>query len=327
MFAETLFTDRYDSIAYRHSAAENGSTARAKTHRENVPRAAGAQPAGIDDLMVVLSASEPHRDVAARAQRLARDSAVSRTVLFTPRLTTWAAFAQRVSTVGTRLSAFGADVSARILRASVPADRVRVETDVPAADAVRPQGGASLVVIGRRRAFPWALFPLARYARRLLRCSRAPMLVVGSRPTGPYRNVVIASDLTTDAGPALKWARRVAPNASFTFLHAYRGLFERKLQWASVPLNDILAHRLAARRGASQDMAALLERHRSEEVQRAALVHGSPVHDVLRKARELEADLIVVVRSTHSWWAEVLGASVSTEIAARADRDVLIVHA
>jgi nucleotide-binding universal stress UspA family protein len=82
--------------------------------------------------------------------------------------------------------------------------------------------------------------------------------------------------------------------------------------------------RLAALRNAAARMAALLARHRF--VGRFVLVHGSPVHDVLRKARELDADLLVVVKNTRSWWAEALGASVSTGIAARADRDVLVVH-
>jgi len=54
--------------------------------------------------------------------------------------------------------------------------------------------------------------------------------------------------------------------------------------------------------------------------------HGWAVHEVPRKARELGADLLVVVKSTHSWWAEVLGASVSVEIATHADQDVLVVH-
>jgi nucleotide-binding universal stress UspA family protein len=82
--------------------------------------------------------------------------------------------------------------------------------------------------------------------------------------------------------------------------------------------------RLAALRNAATRMAASLARHRF--VGRFVLVHGSPVHDVLRKARELDADLLVVVKNTRSWCADVLGASVSTGIATRADRDVLAVH-
>jgi nucleotide-binding universal stress UspA family protein len=137
---------------------------------------------------------------------------------------------------------------------------------------------------------------------------------------------VIATDLVTDVGPALKWARHVAPKASLTLLHVYRGLVESKLEWAGVPQADVLAHRLAAQRQAATRMTDLVTRHRSEDIRRALLAHGWPVHDVIRKARELGADLIVVAKSTCSWWAEVLGASVSSEIATHADRDVLVVH-
>lgn len=71
-------------------------------------------------------------------------------------------------------------------------------------------------------------------------------------------------------------------------------------------------------------MARLLDRHR--HVEHAALAHGWAIQGVLGKARELRADLIVVVRSTRSWWADRAGASVSVAIACRADRDVLVVH-
>jgi nucleotide-binding universal stress UspA family protein len=158
----------------------------------------------------------------------------------------------------------------------------------------------------------------------MLRRTRTPVLVVGCGSTGAYRKVVIATDLETDIGPALDWAGNVAPHASITFLHVYRGLFESKLQWAGVPNADILEHRLAAQRTASSRMTAVLSRHRGAH--RAVLAHGWAGHDVVRKARELDADLIVVAKSTHSRWAEALGASVSVEIATRADRDVLVVH-
>jgi nucleotide-binding universal stress UspA family protein len=231
-----------------------------------------------------------------------------------------------MSKLGRRFAELGTDISARVLRASLSATRTRVETCTPAEGIVTQANKSDLVLVGRRRTFPWFLAPLARYARRLLRRSRAPMLIVGARPTGAYRNVVIATDLATDIRPALKWARHIAPGASFTLLHVYRGLFESKLQWAAVPDKHIFEHRLAAQRQAEMGMAALANQHRSDNVGRALIAHGSPVQDVLRKARELGADLIVVVKTTHSWWAELVAASASVEIATRADQDVLVVH-
>jgi nucleotide-binding universal stress UspA family protein len=74
-------------------------------------------------------------------------------------------------------------------------------------------------------------------------------------------------------------------------------------------------------------MAALLDRHRTIEPGRTLLRYGWPVPGVLRTSAEIDADLIVVVRNSRSWWADVLGASVSLELAERADSDVLVVHA
>jgi nucleotide-binding universal stress UspA family protein len=88
-----------------------------------------------------------------------------------------------------------------------------------------------------------------------------------------------------------------------------------------------MRHRLAAQHGAALGMAALLKQHDPNAVSRALVVHGrAAAPDVVRRSRELGADLIVVARNNHSWWMEVLGASVSVEIATSADRDVLVVH-
>ena len=316
MFPQTLSREGYTPAA----ALRGGRSARAKSRGH----AAVARAGSINDLLVVLSPTEPHRDVAMRAQLLARDAGISHAVLFAPPPAKWQRLARSITVLRSRLAAFGTDVTARILRASFRADRTRLELRTPAEDA--SARATDLFLVGRRRAFPWSLAPLARYARRLLRRSRVPLLVVGPRPAGPYRNVVIATDLATDAGPALKWAREIAPGASLTLLHVYRGPFESKLQWAGVPSAEIRAHRHGAREHAAAGMSALLSRHRTDDVRRTLLVHGSPVHEVVRKARAFGADLIIVVRSNHSRWAEILGASASVEIAATADRDVLVVH-
>lgn len=103
---------------------------------------------------------------------------------------------------------------------------------------------SDLVLVDRRRPPPF-LFPyLGRKARRLLRKTEAPMLVVAGMPRESYRHVVIATDLQTDIAAALRAARVIAPNASFTLLHAYHALFEGKLQWAGVSETDVAQHRV-----------------------------------------------------------------------------------
>lgn len=73
-------------------------------------------------------------------------------------------------------------------------------------------------------------------------------------------------------------------------------------------------------------MVALLDRHRALRPSRTLLRYDRPVPGVLRTAAALDADLIVVARKSQPWWVDLLGASVSLDLAERADRDVLIVR-
>lgn len=186
---------------------------------------------------------------------------------------------------------------------------------------------SDLVLVDRRKPMPFIVPYLGRAARGLLRKSAAPMLVVAGMPGVSYSRVVIATDLQTDVTGALAAVNAIAPDASLTLLHVYHALFDGKLQWAGVPETDIARYRVDAQREAALGMAALLDRHPTMRGSRTLLRYGWPVPGVLRTAAELEADLIVVVRKSQSWWADVLGASVSHDVAQRADRDVLIVRA
>jgi nucleotide-binding universal stress UspA family protein len=271
---------------------------------------------------------EPHHHVVIRAQLLASEASVGRAVVLTPPPSQSQRFPGRMSLPGLNRT-IGPDIetSLRLLRASCSADQIRREMRERHDDVVKLANESDLVLVGQRRTLPWLFAPLGRDALRLLRRSGTPVLVVGRKPKGPYRHVVVATDLETDVTAALAWARRVAPRASVTLLHVYRGLFESKLQWAGVPEEQILEHRLGAQYEAALGLAALLKQHDPNAVTGALLTHGwAGAPEIVRRSRELGADLIVVARNNHSSWMEVLGASVSVETATSADRDVLVVH-
>ena len=315
----------HDSTTYRSAVTNNAArTSFARRGDEHPAIEARTHRAAVRELLIVISSVEAHREVAIRAQLLARDTRMARTLSVIRYCPEWQRWADTISSLVSAAREITAEVSARVLRASVPGHRACVEVCVSAADVARKVRESDLVLVGRRRTFPWLLAPLARYARLLLRRSRTPLLIVGRFPTGAYRNVVIATDLQTDLDRALELTGHVAPGATLTLLHVYRGFLESSLRSAGAPDAPIVEQRRTSQRTAALGLRRLLQRHGS--VDRAVLAHGSPVQDVLRKARELEADLIVVVRTTHSRWAEVFGASVSLEIATWADRDVLVVH-
>jgi nucleotide-binding universal stress UspA family protein len=215
-------------------------------------------------------------------------------------------------------------------RAKLLANDMRLSGDVVTLerkDDVSAMTSASdLVLVDRKRPVPFVVPYLGRAERRLLRKSHAPMLVVAGMPEASYRRVVVATDLQTDLSDALNVARSIAPNASFTLLHVYRAPFDGKLRWAGVSEIDMAEYRVDAQREAALGMAALVDRHDATDASRALLRYGWPVPGVLSTSAELDADLIVVVRNTRSWWADALGASNSLELAERANCDVLVVH-
>jgi len=169
------------------------------------------------------------------------------------------------------------ETSLRLLHASCSADRISVEGRKRAGDVVGLANESDLVLVGRRRTSSGFSAPLNADARRLLRRSRTPLLVVGGKPKGPYRRVVVATDLETDITPALAWTRRIAPQATVTLLHVHRGLFEGKLQWAGVPDEQIMNHRLAAQHQAALGMKALVERHDTKAISRALLPSSASI--------------------------------------------------
>jgi nucleotide-binding universal stress UspA family protein len=328
MLSQTLPIERVSlgRAPRRSTTADSSRTMRERALRVDATGETSMQPT-IKRLLVTLSQSEPHHDVAIRAQLLANEASVRSAVVLTRPLSESQRVFQQIPLPGlTRLTGPDIDRSLRLLHASSSADRISVETRERPADVLRLAKESDLVLVGRRRTLPGLLAPLGADARRLLRRTRTPLLVVGGKPKGPYRRVLVATDLETDITSTLAWAGRIAPQGAVILLHVYRGLFEGKLQWAGVPDEQIMSHRLAAQHEAALGMTALLKQHDSTTISRALLAHGLAVSDVVRKAGELDADLILVVRSNHSWWIEALGASVSFEIATRADRDVLVVH-
>lgn len=267
-------------------ATDHFRHARPNTSRTDPPAIPSPSSSAIDQLLIAPCADESYPHVAQRAQLLASEVPVRRTDLLTPKLERKAGQKELLT----------------LARAS------------------------DLVLVGRRTMFPWLVPYLGRHARRILRRTRTPVLVIGRKPRRAYRRVIIAADLHTDIGVAWLEAKRIAPRASFTFLHVYRALMDGKLQWAGVTEDVIAKYRFGAQREAAQRTTALLHRHGFTSGFRTLLTYGSPVADVPRRTRELDADLLVVVKTRHSWWADFLGASHSLEIATRAECDVLIAH-
>lgn len=83
-----------------------------------------------------------------------------------------------------------------------------------------------LVVTGVARDETLGRILLGTITQTLARKANAPLLVVKSRPRGPYRNAVVATDFSEGSRRALETALKLLPSAKVSLFHAYDVVFE-----------------------------------------------------------------------------------------------------
>lgn len=103
--------------------------------------------------------------------------------------------------------------------------------------------GCSLIVTGVARDETLGRLIVGSTAENLSRKSRVPILVVKSRPHGPYRDVVVATDFSEGSRIALDAVIRMLPDARLTMFHAFDVVYENLI-------DDKFAAREAERRQA-----------------------------------------------------------------------------
>jgi nucleotide-binding universal stress UspA family protein len=162
----------------------------------------------------------------------------------------------------------------------------------------------------------------------MLRDTEQPVLVVKRRADGPYRQVLVAEDLSIAGAPsiALAYARAIAPGAMFNVVHAYHVPSEGKMRYAGVDDALIEKYRGAAQAEAMGKMIEMISSSPSPPDVRLVLAHGHPVSKLIEKEQELRADLIVVARRDKSLAERLLSQSVTWQLLERAQCDVLIVR-
>ena len=184
---------------------------------------------------------------------------------------------------------------------------------------------ADLLVIGAQGNRPVRDFLIGSTAQRLLRRISQPMLVVRGRPEAPYRRVLIAVHFQRDPSNALDYAEMLAPRATLNLVHAFDVPFEGKMRYAGVSGDVIDSHRAEARTSAARNMAALVLSRTSPAVKRTFIAHGHAANELLKKEKELGADLVIVSRRDKSLIEELLFETVVPRLLADSKCDVLVV--
>lgn len=151
------------------------------------------------------------------------------------------------------------------------------------------------------------------------------ILLVKRVPSEPYRNVVVALDLGPGAEALLEAARKIAPLARITAVHAYEVPYEGALFHAGVPMDEIRRHRDEALAGAVERIEALARRVAGDNHGIVSMVErGPPLRLVLEALRSLRADLVVIAQRRRPTLERLLLGSVTRDVIARAPCDVLV---
>lgn len=209
------------------------------------------------------------------------------------------------------------------IRGAPPKLRVRIQNGRPLdviLDVARDEGADLLVTgMGSRP----ALGGLSKTLSEAFRQSPCSLLVVKTRPNGPYRKLLVGTDFTDEARIGLETAAKLFPAASLAILHAY------DLPYKNLYLDPDLGDRFDAFE--KQALTEWLKQANLDPDARERLTpfieHGPPEVMLPAYARERDADLTVVGAYERGKLFHALVQGAGPKILEAAPGDILIVRA
>lgn len=184
---------------------------------------------------------------------------------------------------------------------------------------------AGLLVVGAHGEGFLRELLLGSTAFHLLRQCKRPVLVVKNDVLGPYENVLVGVDLSSDSRRALSTALAVAPRAACTALYAvWPTLVSR---WISVEMQDADAEGLRRRAvdDARAELAAFLAMLPEAAGVKPRVEYGQPAKQLLERTWHGYADLVVVARHGRGGPQPLELGSTSRCVVEAAEADVLLV--
>jgi len=203
---------------------------------------------------------------------------------------------------------------------------VRVEVGEVVDALVAAAAHADLVVLGARGGSPLRLPMFGTTAERLIARSSTPALIVRRPCRGGYGKVLVPVDFSDHSTNALRFALKIGSSKNIVVFNACQEPFESTMHYASVGEDVIEEYRRKAAQEALINMNILRQglgpggRGLDAEVQ-----YGHPASLILAQTRKLSVDLIVMGKHGRSKLEAFFIGSVTRDILANAETDVLVV--
>lgn len=183
------------------------------------------------------------------------------------------------------------------------------------------RNGCGLVLTGVGRDELLGRESLGATVNTLLRAAGVPILVVKSRPHGPYRDAVVATDFSEASRRALETALALWPDLGITLLHGFGVIYEGFL-------DDKMSAREDAARKAQEECRAFLAATPAASGRSIAALceYGDPATLLFDLAQARDIDLVVLGTEGRRGVAQLFLGSVAERVATQVPVDVLLVR-
>lgn len=200
-------------------------------------------------------------------------------------------------------------------------------TFVEMTEVAREHRAGMLIVGPHYRSLLKDIF-VATTAERAIRKSQVPVLVVNGEEIAPYREILVAVDLSEPSAAAIHAlaALRLGVGASISVLHAFEAPETSLIQRPSVPADEVARRLPALQAEADRALAGFLDGLPIQPARRIAQLVDTTVPETIQGvAAAIGADLIVVGTLGRAGLAKVLFGSTAQAVLRTAVVDVLAV--
>lgn len=183
---------------------------------------------------------------------------------------------------------------------------------------------ADLIIIGVHRSPSFRDHFLGTTAEKLIRKSPPPVLIVKQPPQTTYRRVLVPTDFSESSVRALASALILAPQASIELLHVYSYWGEGRLNMAAYSKDVLEQYRREAKNIAKASMDKMLQENGIEGHRvKQHLRQGHAASVIVKFAKELQVDLVVMGTTGRSELRQVLLGSVTEHVLRAVPCDIL----
>lgn len=218
------------------------------------------------------------------------------------------------------------NLARRVARQTGTPPRTQVRSGKVAEEIIATAESADLLIMGARGSTALRDVFLGTTTDRVLHKCPRPVLIVKRPAFVPYENVLVPVGHGPTSTLAVRLAARLAPHADMTVLHAFSVPFEARLNLAGVAQDDIDRYRLDARHEAVRHVDSILrDVDTGDRLVRRSIEPGEAPRLILRREKELEADLIVIGKHGDSLLDVMFLGSVTRHVIGGSKCDVLVV--